>query len=162
MKKKHIKAPSKPKKQKIQVKEADGNVKVIGEYDPNTKIFTCKRKRSEHLMRKWMAWGLDAKAVDFLSKEQAIVHLKDTESKWEYKCKAIDFKIKGKIGEFNQHRPQYFLPLEEWEVVKAKNRSMIIECLEKDCKHNFGNQCMRGVIRLGEKGECVSYEEKFE
>ena len=131
MKKKAVKAPSKPKKQKIQVKEADGNVKVIGEYDPNTKIFTCKGKRSEHLMRKWMAWGLDVKAVDFLSKEQAIVHLKDTESKWEYKCEAIDFKIKGKLEEFNQHRPQYFLPLEEWEVVKAKSRSMIIECLEK-------------------------------
>lgn len=155
-------APDKPKKQKIQVKEADGEVKVIGEYDPNTKTFTCKRKRSEHLMRKWMAWGLDAKAVDFLSKEQAIVHLKDTESKWEYKCEAIDFKIKGKLEEFHQHRPQYFLPLEEWEVVKANSRSMVIECLEKDCKHNFGNQCMRGVIRLGEKGECVSYEEKFE
>ena len=131
MKKKAVKAPSKPKKQKIQVKEADGKVKVIGEYDPNTKIFTCKRRRSEHLMRKWMAWGLDAKAVDFLSKEQAIVHLKDTESKWEYKCEAIDFKIKGKLEEFNQHRPQYFLPLEEWEVVKAKSRSMIIECLER-------------------------------
>ena len=38
MKKKAVKAPSKPKKQKIQVKEADGKVKVIGEYDPNTRF----------------------------------------------------------------------------------------------------------------------------
>ena len=119
-----------------------------------TQRFSLVRERSEHLMRKWMAWGLDAKAVDFLSKEQAIVHLKDTESKWEYKCEAIDFKIKGKLEEFNQHRPQYFLPLEEWEVVKAKSRSMIIECLEKDCKHNFGNQCMRGVLDWEKRGMC--------
>lgn len=156
------KAPKKSKKQKIQVKEKDGAVKTIGEYDSEKKIFTCKRKKSEHFMKKWSAWGLDAKAVDFLAKEGAIVHLKDTETKWEYKCEAVDFKIKGKIEEFNQHRAQYFLPLVEWEVVSAKSRSLVIECLEKDCKHNFGNQCMRGVIRIGEKGECVSYEEKFE
>lgn len=161
MNKKRSKAPKK-KKQKIQVKEKDDKVKVIGEYDPNTKIFTCKRKKSEHLMRKWTAWGLDAKAVDFLAKEEAVVHLKDTETKWEYKCEAIDFKIKGKIEEFNQHRAQYFLPLDEWEVTKAKNRSVVIECLETDCKHNFGKQCMRGVIRIGQEGECTSYEEKFE
>lgn len=150
------------KKQKIQVKEADGKTKLIGEYDPNTKIFTCKRKRSEHFMRKWMAWGLDSKAVDFLVKEKAVVLLKDMESKWEYKCEAVDFKIKGKLEEFNQHRPQYFLHIGEWEVVSAKSRSVVIECLDKDCRYNFGNQCTRGVIRLGDKGECMSFDEKLE
>lgn len=148
------------KKQKIQIKELDGTLKVIGEYDPNTKIFTCKRKRSEHLMRKWMAWGLDEKAVNFLIKEQAVIHLRDTESSWEYKCEAIDFKMKGHKEEFNQHGSQYFLAIENWEILKAKSRSLVVECLEKDCKHNFGNQCMRGVIKIGIDGGCVGFEEK--
>lgn len=145
---------------RIEIVEKDGTKKTIGKYDIEKKIFTCERKKSEHFMKKWNAWGLDKNVVDFLAKEQAVIHLKDKDTKWEYKCEAVDMIIYSKIGEFNQHRPQYFLTLDKWEPVKIKNRSMIIECLETGCTHNFGNQCLRGVIKLGRDGECVSYEDR--
>jgi hypothetical protein len=152
----------KSKLQPIQITEKDGTKKIIGKFDPEKKLFICDRKKSEHFMRKYGAWGLDQKVVEFLILQRAKVHLKDTESKWEYECDAVDFTLHGKIEEFNQHRPQYFLPLSNWEVVKITNRSMVIECKETDCRHNFANQCMRGVIRIGDTGECEGYEDRTE
>jgi len=157
-------AKKQPKKknliQKIQIKEKDGTVKVIGKYDPFKKLFTCERKKSEHFMRKWASWGLDAKVVEFLVQERAKIHLKDKETKWEYECEATDFTMYGRIEEYNQHRPQYFLNIDYWEVVTAKNRSTVIECSEVDCRFNFANQCIRGVIRIGANGECQGYEDR--
>lgn len=149
-----------PNLKKIEIVEADGTKKVIGKYDMQKKIFTCDRIKSEHFMRKLNAWGLDKNTVDFLAQNRALIHLNDKESKWEYECEALDMQLYSHVEEHKQHRPQYFLPLDKWEVKKIKNRSMIIECQEKDCEHNFGNQCMRGTVKLGKNGECVSYVDR--
>lgn len=159
---KELKKLIKKKKQKIQITEKDGKIKVVGEYDPDKKIFYCKRNRTEHFFQKYNAWGLDAKVVEFLAKNQASVILKDTETKWEYKCDAIDFRLKGVLEEYKQYRPQYFPPVIEWEVLKAKDRSVVIQCEETDCKYNFGLQCLKGAIKIGKEGDCISYTEKFE
>lgn len=148
--------------QKIQITEADGAKKVIGKYDPNKNLFTCDRTKSEHLLRKWNSWGLDQKVVEFLATKGATIRLKDKETKWEYECKAVDLVTYGRVQEFNQHRPQLFLSVDQWGIVTAKNRSCVIECLEKDCVHNFSNNCMRGVIRIGTNGECNGYEDRQE
>ena len=154
------KAKKKNKIQKIQITENDGVTKVIGKYDSDKKEFSCIRIKSEHFMRKYNAWGLDTKVVEFLIKEGASISLKDKETKWEYKCEATEFSLNGILKEFNQHRPQYFLPLSFWEVTNAKNRSMIIECLEVDCRFNFGNQCVKGTITISNNGECAGYEDR--
>lgn len=159
MENKKRKAPSQSIK-KIEIIEADGEKRVIGKYDTEKKVFTCDRNKSEHFMRKWNAWGLDKGVVDFLSANHAVIALRDKETKWEYKCEAIDMVLKSKVEEHSKHRPQYFLNISEWEVVKVKNRSMVIECLEKDCAYNFGGQCLRGVIKIGKEGDCASYEDK--
>jgi hypothetical protein len=158
--KKKLKPPSRDIK-RIEIVETDGEKKTIGKYDTVNKVFSCERKKSEHFMRKWNAWGLDKNVADFLAKERAIIRLKDKETKWEYECEAVDMVSESKIEEHSKHRPQYFLPIDKWEVKKIKNRSMVIECLEKDCAHNFGKQCLRGVIKLGKEGECSSYEDKL-
>lgn len=149
----------KQKVQKIQVKEKDGVSKTIGSYDPNTKIFKCKRNKSEHFFIKWNAWGIDVKAVEFLVAQGAEIYLKESESQWEYKCHATDFSMYGMIEEFNQHRPQYFLPLKYWDLVKVKNRSMVAECGDSTCSFNFGGNCLKGAVKIGKEGECTSYEE---
>lgn len=156
---KKLKPPSKDIK-KIEIVESDGEKKIIGKYDTINKVFMCERKRSEHFMRKWNAWGLDKNVTEFLAQERAKIRLKDKESKWEYECEATEMLAHSKIEEHSKHRPQYFLPIDKWELKTVKNKSMVIECLEKDCAHNFGNQCVRGVIKLGREGECTSYEDK--
>jgi len=143
----------------IQITEADGAVKKIGKYNSNTKVFSCTRKRSEHFMRKLNSWGLDSVVVNFLIQEEAIIRLKDSESKWEYECDPKDFKIYGTLEEFHQHRPQYFLPLDYWKVIVAKGRANVIECKEESCRFNFGKNCLAGIIKINEKGECDNYEE---
>lgn len=144
----------------VQVTKQDGKVNKIGKYFPDKKLFVATRERSIHLMKKWNAWGIDAKVLEFLVGEQATIKIKDKETKQEFEILAVDLKLKGKIGEFNQHRPQVFLNVNEWEIVKTKNRSYIIECLEKDCTHNVVNHCLKGVVKIGASGECVSYKDK--
>jgi hypothetical protein len=145
---------------KIEIEESDGTKKVIGKYNVDKKIFTCDRMKSEHFMRKWNAWGLDKNLVDFLANEGAIIHLNDKESKWEYECQAVDMKLYSLVEEHKQHRPQYFLPIDKWNLLKIKNHSMIMECLEKDCKNNFNKRCLRGVVSIGTNGECSNYEDR--
>lgn len=144
----------------IQVKEADGKIKKIGKYDEDKNTFYTERDKTTHFMRKYNAWGLDLKTVEFLAQRQAKVHVKDKESKWEYECYAKDFILYGKEYEYNQHRPQYFLNIEKWQVVKAKACSQVIKCDETDCKHNFGRMCFRGVVTINSKGECAGYEDR--
>jgi len=157
---KKVRKVQKSKPQIIQITEKDGSVKKIGKYHLETKLFRALRNRSEHFMLKHNAWGLDSKVVDFLTKESATVVIKDKESKWEFKALAGDFKVYGILEEHKQHRPQYFLPLNFWEVIRANNKSFIIKCKETCCRHNFGKNCLRGVITIGENGECDNYEDR--
>lgn len=157
---KEVKKQPKQKSKKIQIKNDLGKNIVVGEYNSDTKTFTCKRKKSEHFMRKFNAWGLDQKVVDFLVKEGATVHLKDSEDKWEYEVKAVDFKLYGVQGQFGEHKSQIFLDVNKWKVVKMKNRACILKCGEIDCRFNFALNCMSGSIVLGREGNCESYEDK--
>lgn len=150
----------KEKPRNIEIKEKDGTKKTVGKYDAENKIFTSIRKRSEHFLRKTNSWGIDQKVVEFLIEKRAKIQIKDSESKWTYECSAIEFDAHGHVLEFNQHRPQYFLPLEYWNVTSAKGRSCVIECLETDCTHNFGKNCFRGAIKIGKEGECTTYEDR--
>lgn len=153
------KAP--PKKQKIAITDDSGKQVFVGEYNSETKVFTCKKKKSEHFMRKFNSWGLDAKVVDFLAKEGATIHLKETEEKWEYEAQAVDFKLYGQEGKFGEHKSQVFLALDKWKVVKLKNRACILECGEVDCRFNFAKNCLSGSIKLGREGNCESYEDRY-
>jgi hypothetical protein len=156
----------KPKKkastQKIQVTEKDGTVKIIGRYNQEKKEFSCVRNKSEHFMRKNSSWALDANVIKFLAQEGATILLKDKESKWEYKSEATNFIMYGIIEEYNQHRPQYFLGIEHWEVITAKHRSMVIRCHEKDCRFNFTGNCLKGAIEINSDGLCAGYEDKID
>lgn len=153
------KAP--PKKQKIRITDDSGKQIFVGEYDSDKKVFTCKRRKSEHFMRKFNAWGVDSKVIDFLAKEGATIHLKDTEDKWEYEAKAVDFKLYGIAGQFNEHKSQVFLELNNWKVLKLKNRACILQCGEIDCRYNFAKNCLSGSIILGREGNCESYEDRY-
>lgn len=146
---------------KIQVVEKDGATKVIGSYYSDKQLFVCKRKRSEHYMNKFKAWGLDSRVVEFLVKQGARIVLTDTESKWEYECEAVDFVVHGVKQEFNQHLEQTFLEDKYWTVNVAKNRSHVISCEEKDCKFNFSNNCSRGAIRINKDGLCDNYMDRM-
>lgn len=148
------------KKQKIRVTNDSGKHIVVGEYDSATKVFTCKRKKSEHFMRKFNSWGLDKKVIDFLAKEGALIHLKDIEDKWEYEAKAVDFKLHGIDGHFKEHKSQLFLDINKWKVIKLKNRACVLKCGEIDCRYNFACNCLSGSIILGRDGNCESYEDK--
>ena len=154
MKKKKI---HKEVKQSIQIEEKDGKLRTIGEYYPERKIFKCNRKKSEHYMRKLEAWGLDANTVKFLIKQGATVELKDTDSNWSFSCKASDFLLYGTIEEHLTHRPQYFLPSKRWTTTKATHKTSVLRC-GAICESNFGGNCLRGVIELNNKGECINFE----
>lgn len=159
MKKVKKKVTAKP--MSIQVTEEDGVVKTIGKYFPDEKILRVNRTKSEHFMVKHNAWGLDAKVVDFLIQKGASVVIKEKETKWEFTSEAGNFKVYGILEEHKQHRPQYFLPVQYWEVARANNKSYILTCKETGCKYNFGKNCLRGVITIGESGECAEYEDRY-
>lgn len=146
---------------KIQVVEKDGATKVIGSYFSDKHVFTCKRKRSEHYMKKLKSWGLDAKVVEFLAKEGAKIILTDTESKWEFECDAVDFVVYGVKQEYNQHREQVFLEDKYWRVNVAKNRCYVIRCEEVDCKFNFNCNCTKGAIKINKEGLCDNYMDRI-
>jgi hypothetical protein len=157
---KRVKKPPKEKPRIVQIKEADGAVKKIGKYYPEEKLFKCDRAKSEHFMNKYNGWGLDAKVVDYLISQNADVLLKDTESKWEFRAFSGDFKIYGKLDEFDKHRPQYFLSIDHWTVERGRQRSYVHRCQETTCAYNFATNCVRGVISIGEDGQCAEYNER--
>jgi hypothetical protein len=144
----------------IEITEGNGDKKKLGKYFPTDKIFQCVRNRPEHFMRKLNSWGMDAKVVDFLVQMKATVEIKDSDTKWVYLTNASTFKAYGVIQEHKDHRPQYFLELKHWTVTKAKGMSQIIECKEINCSHNFSLNCLSGVVKIGDKGDCVSYEDR--
>ena len=141
----------------MQITESDGKVRTIGHYFPEQRVFRCTRNKSEHYMRKLEAWGLDANTVKYLIKENATVELKDTETKWTFSCKASDFLVYGTIEEHKTHRPQYFLNIKKWEVVRATNKSSVLKC-HAVCKHNMFGNCIRGTIEITKDGECLNLE----
>jgi hypothetical protein len=144
----------------IQITELDGAVKKIGKYFPDKNEFVSERVKSVHFIRKYNAWALDCKVTDFLAEKMAIITIKDKETHWDYQCRAQDLKKGGHVLEYNQHRPQYYMNVEQWDVIKAKGRSFVVECLEKDCRYNFLKCCTRGAIKLSDNGECTSYEDR--
>ena len=149
------------KPQVIQVAEGDGAVKTIGKYYPATKEFRADKIKKEHFMIKHNAWGLDAKVVDFLLQRNATIIVKEKETKWEFKTSAGEFKLHGILEEHKQHRPQLFLSLDHWEIIRAKEKSFVLKCEETACINNFGLNCLRGVISITKDGECGNFEDKY-
>lgn len=129
-------------------------------YSKTNRLFTAKRDKEEHFMRKLNAWGLDANVLDFLIGENARIRIKDISNKWEYECLAGDMKFYGKLEEHKDHRPQYFLPLKHWTVIKANHRSYVVTCAETGCAHNFADNCLRGAITIKGDGGCGTFEPK--
>jgi hypothetical protein len=133
----------------------------VGKYDSDAKTFYYAQFYDKEFNQKLGAWGLDEKVVDFLVERRAKVVLKDMYSKWEYTVSAANIKVEGTlVPAKGKDRSKYYLPLEKWTVIKAKDRSYVVKCAEEDCKHNFYHSCLRGVIEIGEDGQCSGYEDK--
>ena len=87
--------------------------KIIGRISENA--FCRKVKKSQHLFRKWNAWGIDKAVVESLVRDEIpriLIH--DKEEKIDYEVSVKDFAEKGIEGEFG-HGEQIFLPLENFE-----------------------------------------------
>ena len=143
------------------ITEKDGSAKRIGKYYKESNILRAEVQKSANFMPKFNAWGMDTKVIDTMTSYRAMIIIKDTESKWEYKCPAAKIKEFGTVLEQSKCRPQYFLNVKEWTVIRATHKTYIIECLEEDCRHNFSKQCLVGVIKLNREGSCISYEDKY-
>lgn len=151
---------SKPKKTRgtpVTLKYGE-ETRVIGHYIEDKKLFECTRSKEAHFMRKNQSWGLDRKVVDFLVVQDASVVLTDKDSKWKYKTNAKNFKTFGTLSEYGQHGEQYFLPVEKWEILRAKDRSYIVKCNNKLCRHNFASNCVLGGVIISDDGGCINYE----
>lgn len=60
----------------IQIKEDNGNRKVIGHIRGDT--FYTTRKKSKHLLRKLNAWGIDAEVLnDILQRQVKYIEVRD-------------------------------------------------------------------------------------
>lgn len=145
---------------KMRVAHLDDRVEEIGLYDPNTNVFVYKQSKRKNYRRDFGAWALDLKVLDVLVAKRAKIVLKETDLKWQYECEAVDFKYYGNVLEREGMRDLFILPIRYWEITKVTQKSMIVECLEQDCKYNFANQCIRGTIKLNNKGECTGYVDK--
>lgn len=141
----------------IQITEGDVK-KVIGHYNEEKKQFECTRDKEQHFMKKNQSWGLDKKVVDFLVLQDATVILTDKSSKWKYKTKAKSFKTYGTLSEYNNHGEQYFLGVDHWEILRARDRSYIVRCENKLCRHNFASNCILGGVIISNDGGCKNYE----
>lgn len=102
----------------VEITEADGAVKVIGELRDGT--FLKRVKKSKHLFKKLDAWGIDAdtfKTMLRITANQILVF--DIENDILYKTSVADFEKHGVFLHFKPHRAQIFLPREKWEKIKC-------------------------------------------
>lgn len=103
----------------IQIKEDNGNRKVIGHIRGDT--FYTTRKKSKHLLRKLNAWGIDAEVLnDILQGQVKYIEVRDLEEDKTYLAKVETFIEKGKYLHFKPHRAQCFLPLRYWNGDREK------------------------------------------
>jgi len=83
--------------------------KFIGKITGN--VFEKKVKKSKHLLRKWISWGIDKSVLDILVRDgiqKIIIH--ETEEKIDYSVPVKNFAEKGIEADFGYSR-QIFLPL---------------------------------------------------
>lgn len=145
----------------IKVTDLEGNQVTLGKYDESKRVFMTQQAKSIDFYDKLKAWGIDSKVLDFLVQHNASIIIKDTETKWEYKCEAGDLKLFGTLETFKTKRSKVYLPLEKWEIIRANNKSFVLQCQETSCLHNFGKNCLRGTISIDNEGQCSNYEDKI-
>lgn len=132
----------------------------VGVYFPATNTLEVKKKKSEDYDLESKSWALEEKLVNFILDKHCTVVLKDLDTKWEYKANIDDFKVYGSIYSPKDALAQIRLPIDYWEVTRAKDRSHVIKCSELTCRHCFVYNCLRGTISINEDGRCANYEEK--
>lgn len=149
----------KPKGSPIIINDGDSK-RLIGYYEVESNTFRCNRSKEQHFMRKNQSWGLDKKVVDYLSIQDATVVLTDKDNKWKYQVKAREFKVYGELFEFKEHGEQYFLGIDHWQILRAKDRSHVVKCYNTYCRHCFATNCLLGGIIISDDGGCKNYESK--
>jgi hypothetical protein len=89
--------------------EVNGEVRQIGIlYD---KTLVIVRDREKHLMRKWNAYGINAKQIDDGSVDTVVLQ----EGKNQYLITAEDIKLHGRISTEGEFEKQYFVELDKFQ-----------------------------------------------
>lgn len=146
-----------PKGSPVTVKDGD-STRTVGYYKEETKVFSCIRDKEQHFMRKSQSWGLDKKVVDYLVLQDANILITDKHSKWKYSVSAKNLKAFGTLATYGEHGEQYFLNVDKWTILRAKDRSFIVKCEETQCAHNFAKNCILGGVTIDNTGGCKNYE----
>lgn len=84
--------------------ETDGEERNIGELFDST--FITRRDSKKHLMRKWNAYGINAKVIDS-SRVQTIIIVEDGSNR--YIIDKNDFKSKARFSVAEGAESQYFI-----------------------------------------------------
>lgn len=117
----------------VQFKDDYGKPRYVGEITNG--VFVTKRKKSKHLFRKTNSWGLDCKVLDKMVQMENANHIKyiviiEEEESINYVTKPTEFKMKSNVLQFGGHRPQYFMPVQEWTEVQGGTIDEIIRRYE--------------------------------
>lgn len=103
----------------VKIKQDNGEERVLGNFNPDTRTLYIERKRSKHFYRKLGAWGIDEKAFKGLLTEHGLedIVLYDKDEHKRYKATAKDFLENGKYLHFKPHRLQLFLEERYWRLI---------------------------------------------
>ena len=100
---------------KVTITESDGKKKYIGNYDPDTNVFSKKVKYSVHFFKKLNAWGIDAGYyTNVLKDNNSLIIVYDEENQRRYITTARIMAKRGEYKHYKPHRSQIFLVLHYW------------------------------------------------
>lgn len=144
----------------ITITEGSKEPLIIGKYYEEDNIFKCNKEFSKDFNTNSKSWGLDLDIVRYLASKGAYIELTDKETKWAYGVQSELFIVHGNILDRGNKRDLIYLNLDYWEILRAKNRTKIVECRDTTCYHNRGLACILGGVTIGACGKCINYSER--
>ena len=103
----------------VTINQRNGDIRRIGLYNTDSKIWFVERNKKVHYMRTLKGWGLDSKMYGLLKDKYGMkrVMMTETSTRKVYEC-YIEIIEREKIYKtFHPHRLQIFIPAIYWKMI---------------------------------------------
>lgn len=103
----------------VTINQKNGDVRRIGLYNTDSKIWFVERNKKIHYMRTLKGWGLDSKMYDILKDKYGMgrVMMTETSTSKVYECYVETIESEKIYKTFHPHRLQIFIPAIYWKMI---------------------------------------------
>lgn len=99
--------------------KVNGEMKVIGKYDPEKNIFYYPKSYARHFFSKKRCWAIDTRILKYFAERESMIVLIVTDKKQTFKVSAKYWLEKGKMEDYG-HLEQHFLEEAKFDLLSGR------------------------------------------